>query len=42
MRGTAGASLRQDGPMVPPGTSWVLFEHGTCVLLKEPEGDLAE
>lgn len=23
-------------------TSWVLFEHGTCVLLPAPEGDLAE
>ncbi len=28
--------------LAPSGTSWVLFEHGTCVLLKEPEGDLAE
>lgn len=26
----------------PSGTSWVLFEHGTCVVLKEPDGDLAE
>ncbi|MEU9777909.1 MULTISPECIES: hypothetical protein [unclassified Streptomyces] len=26
-----------------PGTSWVLFEHGTCVVLTgSPEGDLAE
>ncbi|MFI2641059.1 hypothetical protein [Streptomyces sp. NPDC018610] len=23
-------------------TPWVLFEHGTCVLLTEPEGDPAE
>ncbi len=22
--------------------SWVLFEHGTCVILMQPEGDLAE
>ena len=24
------------------GRSWVVFEHGTCVVLAEPEGDLAE
>lgn len=24
-----------------PGKSWVLFEHGTCVILMEPEVDLA-
>lgn len=24
-----------------PGKSWVLFEYGTCVLLMEPEADLA-
>jgi len=24
-----------------PGKSWVLFEHGTCVILVEPEEDLA-
>lgn len=24
------------------GKSWVLFEHGTCVVLEEPEGQLAE
>ncbi|MFJ7077465.1 hypothetical protein [Streptomyces sp. NPDC098781] len=27
--------------LAPSGTSWVLFEHGTCVVLKEPAGDLA-
>ncbi|MFF9869548.1 hypothetical protein ACF1G0_29800 [Streptomyces sp. NPDC013953] len=25
-----------------PRTSWVLFEHGTCVVLTAPDGDLAE
>ncbi|MFF0228293.1 hypothetical protein [Streptomyces sp. NPDC004629] len=25
-----------------PRTSWVLFEHGTCVVLAAPGGDLAE
>jgi hypothetical protein len=24
-----------------PGKSWVLFENGTCVILMEPEADLA-
>ncbi|MFJ9815518.1 hypothetical protein ACIRU3_09635 [Streptomyces sp. NPDC101151] len=24
------------------GKSWVLFEHGTCVVLEEPEGSLAD
>ncbi|MFJ3309742.1 hypothetical protein ACIPSA_43445 [Streptomyces sp. NPDC086549] len=24
------------------GKSWVLFEHGTCVVLEEPEGPLDE
>ncbi|MEU3981107.1 hypothetical protein AB0F77_13460 [Streptomyces sp. NPDC026672] len=24
------------------GKSWVLFEHGTCVVLDNPPGDLAE
>ncbi|WP_189312352.1 hypothetical protein [Streptomyces brasiliensis] len=24
------------------GKSWVLFAHGTCVVLDEPAGDLAE
>lgn len=28
--------------LTPSGTSWVLFEHGTCVMLKEPAEDLAE
>ncbi|MFT5680124.1 MAG: hypothetical protein ACI8RZ_001029 [Myxococcota bacterium] len=23
------------------GKSWVMFEHGTCVILMEPEADLA-
>jgi hypothetical protein len=27
--------------LAPSGASWVLFEHGTCVVLKEPAGDLA-
>ncbi|WP_369173118.1 hypothetical protein AB5J49_36510 [Streptomyces sp. R28] len=27
--------------LAPSGISWVLFENGTCVLLKEPEGELA-
>nr|WP_236719203.1 hypothetical protein [Wenjunlia vitaminophila] len=25
-----------------PRKSWVLFEHGTCVVLAAPDGDLAE
>jgi hypothetical protein len=25
-----------------PDKSWVLFEHGTCVVLMKPEADLAE
>ena len=25
-----------------PGKSWVVFENGTCVVLTEPAGDLAE
>ncbi|MGW2048280.1 hypothetical protein ACWCPF_24310 [Streptomyces sp. NPDC001858] len=25
-----------------PQKSWVLFEHGTCVVLTAPDGDLAE
>jgi hypothetical protein len=28
--------------LADPPTSWVLFEHGTCVVLTTPEGDLAE
>ncbi|MFD4880547.1 hypothetical protein ACFWOB_45300 [Streptomyces sp. NPDC058420] len=24
------------------GESWVLFEHGTCVVLTAPDGELAE
>lgn len=28
--------------LTDPGMSWVLFEHGTCVVLTAPEGDLAE
>ncbi|WP_344402064.1 hypothetical protein [Streptomyces longisporus] len=24
------------------GKSWVLFEHGTCVVIDEPTGELAE
>ncbi|MFB7505362.1 hypothetical protein [Streptomyces broussonetiae] len=24
------------------GKPWVLFEHGTCVVLEEPESDLAD
>ncbi|MEV7179619.1 hypothetical protein [Kitasatospora sp. NPDC093679] len=28
--------------LTDPGKSWVLFEHGTCVVLTAPEGDLAE
>jgi hypothetical protein len=27
--------------LVNPSASWVLFEHGTCVVLTAPEGDLA-
>ncbi|MFF5718795.1 hypothetical protein [Streptomyces buecherae] len=28
--------------LADPHTSWVLFEHGTCVVLTAPDGDLAE
>ncbi|MFE5770355.1 hypothetical protein ACFQ7O_18545 [Streptomyces sp. NPDC056485] len=28
--------------LADPRKSWVLFEHGTCVVLTEPEGELAE
>ncbi|MFJ6730518.1 MULTISPECIES: hypothetical protein [unclassified Streptomyces] len=28
--------------LADPRKSWVLFEHGTCVVLTAPEGDLAE
>ncbi|GAA1264098.1 hypothetical protein GCM10009665_61970 [Kitasatospora nipponensis] len=28
--------------LADPEKSWVLFEHGTCVVLTAPEGDLAE
>ncbi|WP_432043953.1 hypothetical protein [Streptomyces cadmiisoli] len=28
--------------LADPRKSWVLFEHGTCVVLSTPEGDLAE
>lgn len=28
--------------LTDPGKSWVLFEHGTCVVLTAPEGDLAD
>ncbi|MFF4104058.1 hypothetical protein [Streptomyces sp. NPDC001903] len=28
--------------LADPRKSWVLFEHGTCVVLTDPEGDLAE
>ncbi|MER5965422.1 hypothetical protein [Streptomyces sp. NPDC002057] len=28
--------------LTDPGKSWVLFEHGTCVVLTAPEGMLAE
>ncbi|MFE3852549.1 hypothetical protein ACFXPN_15555 [Streptomyces griseorubiginosus] len=28
--------------LADPHKSWVLFEHGTCVVLPAPEGDLAE
>lgn len=27
--------------LAPSGISWVLFENGTCVMLKEPEDELA-
>ncbi|MFD8143956.1 hypothetical protein [Streptomyces sp. NPDC059708] len=27
--------------LIDPRKSWVLFEHGTCVVLTAPEGDLA-
>ncbi|MFJ1755530.1 hypothetical protein [Kitasatospora sp. NPDC088134] len=28
--------------LLDPRASWVLFAHGTCVVLPAPEGDLAE
>ncbi|WP_437033435.1 hypothetical protein [Streptomyces sp. enrichment culture] len=28
--------------LADPGKSYVLFEHGTCVVLTAPEGELAE
>lgn len=28
--------------LADPRKSWVLFEHGTCVVLTAPDGDLAE
>lgn len=28
--------------LTDPGKSWVLFEHGTCVVLTAPDGELAE
>lgn len=28
--------------LADPRKSWVLFEHGTCVVLAAPEGELAE
>ncbi|MFE3149459.1 hypothetical protein ACFXJ6_22815 [Streptomyces sp. NPDC059218] len=28
--------------LADPHKSWVLFEHGTCVVLTVPEGELAE
>ncbi|MER7410828.1 hypothetical protein DEH18_16310 [Streptomyces sp. NHF165] len=28
--------------LADPHKSWVLFEHGTCVVLTAPEGELAE
>lgn len=28
--------------LTDPHKSWVLFEHGTCVVLTVPDGDLAE
>ncbi|MGW5609518.1 hypothetical protein ACWEWI_26180 [Streptomyces sp. NPDC003753] len=28
--------------LTDPRKSWVLFEHGTCVVLTDPDGDLAE
>ncbi|MFI6874505.1 hypothetical protein ACIBL6_13780 [Streptomyces sp. NPDC050400] len=28
--------------LVDPRKSWVLFEHGTCVVLPDPDGELAE
>jgi hypothetical protein len=28
--------------LTDPRKSWVLFEHGTCVVLTAPDGDLAE
>lgn len=27
--------------LTDPGKTWVLFEHGTCVVLTAPEGDLS-
>ncbi|MEU4324553.1 hypothetical protein [Nonomuraea dietziae] len=27
--------------LLHPGRSWVLFANGTCVILMEPDGDLA-
>ncbi|MBV6702738.1 hypothetical protein KV557_37535 [Kitasatospora aureofaciens] len=28
--------------LADPDKSWVLFQHGTCVVLTAPEGDLAD
>ncbi|GII45661.1 hypothetical protein Psi02_20850 [Planotetraspora silvatica] len=28
--------------LLDPAKSWVLFTHGTCVILMEPAGDLAQ
>jgi len=28
--------------LVNPRASWALFEHGTCVVLTAPDGDLSE
>lgn len=28
--------------LAPSGTSWALFENGTCVVLREPAGELAD
>ncbi|MDT0466431.1 hypothetical protein [Streptomyces gibsoniae] len=28
--------------LTDPRKSWVLFEHGTCVVLTTPDGDLSE
>ncbi|MET7685387.1 hypothetical protein [Streptomyces sp. NPDC005423] len=30
------------GLLAGSGKSWVLFEHGTCVVIEDPAGDLAE